>query len=85
MAKALHVERVGLFFEGFEIDYPHVKTVPVSTEISATENSIEDNVGAFYATYSGYLPTQTGPERDVLDVKGRLHLKIGKIKAWSGG
>ena len=70
LTKALNVDRVGVFFEGFEIDYAHVKLVPVPTA-----TSIEDTVGPFCPTYLGYLSTQPGPVRDVGDIEAELDLE----------
>jgi beta-aspartyl-peptidase (threonine type) len=60
LATALQVERVGVFMEGFEIDYAHVKLVPVPTTTSIDP----DDVGPFYDTYQGYLSTQLGLVRE---------------------
>jgi diadenosine tetraphosphate (Ap4A) HIT family hydrolase len=77
LATALQVERVGVFMEGFEIDYAHVKLVPVLAETSIDP---EDNVGPFYDTYKGYLSTQPGPLReDVEQVRTGL-----KLQDWAG-
>ena len=60
---AFGVSRCGIFFEGFEIDYAHVKLVPVHDRI--TNDGQISNVLAgqtsFTEKYQGYLTTQFGP------------------------
>lgn len=68
LATALEIERVGMFFEGFEIDYAHVKIVPVLREVDETAES----VGTFYEKYPGYLTTQPGPEKSATDLKAHI-------------
>ncbi|KAF9258044.1 HIT-like protein [Marasmius fiardii PR-910] len=71
MKKAFGVERIGVFFEGFEIDYTHVKLIPVhqvSGSISEKEGDVEgeESTGPYYEVYSGYITTERGPqERDI--------------------
>jgi len=59
LTTALEIERVGMFFEGFEIDYAHVKIVPVLKEVDESA----DKIGTFYDKYPGCLTTQPGPEK----------------------
>jgi diadenosine tetraphosphate (Ap4A) HIT family hydrolase len=70
LTKALKVDRVGVFFEGFEIDYAHVKLVPVPRT-----TSIDESVGSFYDTYPGYLSTQQGSACNVAEVEAGLNLE----------
>jgi beta-aspartyl-peptidase (threonine type) len=65
LTKALEIERVGMFFEGFEIDYAHIKLLPVLKEVDETGES----VGTFYEKYPGYLTTQPGPEKTAKELK----------------
>jgi L-asparaginase / beta-aspartyl-peptidase len=65
LTKALEIERVGMFFEGFEIDYAHIKLVPVLKEVDETGES----VGTFYEKYPGCLTTQPGPEKTAEELK----------------
>ncbi|KAL0571083.1 hypothetical protein V5O48_010874 [Marasmius crinis-equi] len=64
---AFGVKRVGVFFEGFEIDYAHVKLIPVWEGEEKISEEGEAKAGApFYEAYPGYITTQWGPrERDV--------------------
>lgn len=57
-----HVEHCGMFFEGYEIDYAHIKLVPVHQDYS-NGNAFVPILGptAFHETYKGYLTTQFGP------------------------
>lgn len=61
LVRALGVKRVGMFFEGYEINYTHVKLVPVPNELEEGG----DSVGTFYRQYPGFITTQAGPERNV--------------------
>jgi len=65
LTKALDIERVGMFFEGFEIDYAHIKLVPVLKEVDETG----ERVGTFYDEYPGCLTTQPGPKKTAEDLK----------------
>jgi hypothetical protein len=65
LTKALEIERVGMFFEGFEIDYAHIKLLPVLKEVDETGES----VGTYYEKYPGCLTTQQGPAKTVEDLK----------------
>lgn len=73
MAKAAHVvaqylkdafkiQRCGLIFEGYEIDYAHVKLIPVHKEESSQISSFNAVVGSasFHDCYKGYLTSQFG-------------------------
>lgn len=60
LVRAVRVKRVDMFLECYEIDYTHVKLVPVPNEFEAGG----DGVGTFYRQYPG-ITTQAGPERNV--------------------
>lgn len=64
LMEALNVKRVGMFCEGFEIDYTHVKLLPVPTEV---DEIAPGGDGSFYNQYPGFLTTQRGPRRSVDD------------------
>lgn len=74
LIKALGVKRVGIFFEGYEIDYTHVKLVPVPNELEEGGNGN----GTFYRQYPGFITTQAGPEKNVELNHG---LKLGDCAA----
>ncbi|KAK3172845.1 hypothetical protein OEA41_006170 [Lepraria neglecta] len=59
LKKAFGVARCGMFFEGYEIDYAHVKLVPVHSDGSRFMHMGKPN--SFYEKYPGYLTTQLGP------------------------
>ena len=66
LKKGLGVKRCGLFCEGFEVDYAHVKVVPVSEDHDeardcAIGREVSDGEAEFCETYPGYLTTQPGP------------------------
>jgi diadenosine tetraphosphate (Ap4A) HIT family hydrolase len=71
---ALGVERVGMFMEGFEIDYAHVKLLPVPMEGDTTTGF--DTVGMFHREYQGYLTTQRGPMKSIEELEIPSHLGI---------
>ena len=69
---ALRVEWVGMFMEGFEIDYAHVKLLPIPMEQCVTS---VDAVGTFHENYQGYLTTQPGPEKNAEELDIPAHLR----------
>jgi beta-aspartyl-peptidase (threonine type) len=56
--RGLGVPRVGIFFEGFEIDYTHVKLIPVHSS-GPLETVIPP--ATFHERYPGFITTQPGP------------------------
>ncbi|KAL9029068.1 MAG: hypothetical protein Q9196_002650 [Gyalolechia fulgens] len=60
---AFGVAQCGMFFEGFEIDYAHVKMVPVHDHDVANGRRLSPVPGsiAFQTVYEGFLTTQLGP------------------------
>lgn len=63
LKKAFDVKRCGIFFEGYEIDYAHVKLVPVHDQITS-EGRLFNPIAApipFQKIYKGFLTTQLGP------------------------
>ena len=62
------VEHCGMFFEGYEIDYAHVKLVPVHQYYSNGKVFVPIlGPTAYHKTYEGYLTTQFGPLASDLD------------------
>lgn len=60
---AFGVTRVGIFFEGFEIDYAHVKLIPVH-ESGSPQTVVPP--AALHTHYPGFITTQPGPrEKDL--------------------
>ena len=59
---AFHVEHCGTFFEGYEIDYAHIKLVPVHQNYSNGKIFVPIlGPAAYHRDYEGYLTTQFGP------------------------
>lgn len=69
LKEAFGVERCGMFFEGYEIDYAHVKLVPIHDRLTFEGQNFNVIAGAakFQDTYQGYLTTQLGPLASDLD------------------
>lgn len=65
LKEALHVEKVGVFFEGFEIDYTHVKLIPVHARQTKGGPGVIASRAPFYDKYPGYITTQPGPDTDI--------------------
>lgn len=63
LKQAFGVERCGMFLEGYEIDYAHVKLVPVHDQLTSQEQLLVPTVAPapFQQTYQGFLTTKTGP------------------------
>lgn len=59
---AFDVEYCGMFFEGYEIDYAHIKLVPVHQNYSNGKVFVPIlGPTAYHKSYKGYLTTQFGP------------------------
>ena len=69
LKKALCVERCGMFFEGYEIDYTHVKLIPVHDHVTPQGQHFSPIAlsAPFQTIYNGYLTTQYGPLAADLD------------------
>ncbi|PWY82853.1 hypothetical protein BO70DRAFT_379418 [Aspergillus heteromorphus CBS 117.55] len=67
LRRAFGVERCGMVFEGFEIDYAHVKIIPVhggAGDVDVDEGEGGDGDGErerFWEVYPGYLSSLPGP------------------------
>lgn len=77
LMEALGVGRCGMVFEGLEVDYAHVKLVPVYGEGSEGEDDGEREV--FREVYPGYVSSLPGPEVGVEDVE-ELVRRAGEIR-----
>ncbi|PYI05050.1 HIT-like protein [Aspergillus sclerotiicarbonarius CBS 121057] len=60
LMKAFGLETCGMVFEGFEIDYAHVKLIPVCGDGDGDDEGGEREV--FNETYPGYVSSLPGPE-----------------------
>lgn len=56
--KAQGVERCGIFMEGYEINWAHIKVIPVWPVMG--QESEDEGVAEFTEEYAGYLTTQKG-------------------------
>ncbi len=65
LRQAFAMERCGMIFEGFEIDYAHVKLIPIHEEpkVSANDNTNQqaELVGEYQENYQGYVTSLDGP------------------------
>ncbi|KAL7753119.1 hypothetical protein RI367_001571 [Sorochytrium milnesiophthora] len=57
LKRALSCEQVAMIFEGFEIDYAHVKLIP---HLSSSATGMQHE-SVYHETYQGYVTTQPGP------------------------
>lgn len=62
LKKSLNVSGVGVIFEGFEIDYAHVKLMPLFSSGSASEGLDRTGAPPFFSTYPGFVSSEDGPE-----------------------
>ena len=63
LKEAFGVKRCGIFFEGYEIDYAHVKLIPVHDQFTP-QGQLYTPIAApipFGNIYPGFLTTQFGP------------------------
>ena len=68
LKNAFDVEHCGMFFEGYEIEYAHVKLIPVHQDYSNGKVSVTVlGPAIFHENYEGYLTTQFGPLASDLD------------------
>jgi len=69
LKQGLQVPRVGIFVEGFEIDYAHVKLIPVQADSDDGESqTATQSAGPYLEEYPGFLSTQLGPLRSPTDL-----------------
>ncbi|KAG5638098.1 hypothetical protein H0H81_001865 [Sphagnurus paluster] len=60
---AFDITRVGIFFEGFEIDYTHAKLIPIHAN-SPPQTVVQP--AKYHTHYPGFITTQPGPrEKDM--------------------
>ncbi|XP_066532032.1 asparagine--tRNA ligase [Hoplias malabaricus] len=65
---------VALIFEGFEIDYAHVKLIPLVTNLGEMLPTVPHQ---FCPTYPGYVTSADGPPASAEALK-EIHIKITK-------
>ncbi|PYH44827.1 HIT family protein [Aspergillus saccharolyticus JOP 1030-1] len=64
LIRAFGIERCGMIFEGFEIDYAHVKLVPIhggGDDDDHDDQNLEDWCEPFQEAYQGYVSSMPGP------------------------
>ena len=90
LKRAFGVEEIGMIFEGFEIDYAHVKLVPIRNppRISGLPSTlIGEHQEEYHETYPGYVTSLQGPlDTDSVSLSNlaqstRTLLQYEKIKA----
>lgn len=73
---------VGIFFEGYEVDYTHVKLLPAVVGDGMGMGEEEPERGEYYEKYPGFVTTQKGPE--VVDQEGLVKLADELRRALDG-
>ncbi|OCL12796.1 putative L-asparaginase [Glonium stellatum] len=80
LKKALQIRRCGMFFEGFEGDYAHVKLIPVHEPTQEQRKNIPiRGPAAFSENYRGFLTTELGPRASNFDKLPDLAAKIREL------
>lgn len=74
---ALGSDSCGMFFEGLEIDYAHVKLVPVASR-KPSDALQESRVEQFHERYDGSISTRLGPATYPLD---KLEKMAGEMRS----
>ena len=67
---AFNTNRCGMIFEGFEIDYAHVKLMPVCARAendAVSFSTSASELAQYETTYKGYLTSLRGPPSDYTD------------------
>ncbi|PWY95611.1 HIT-like protein [Aspergillus sclerotioniger CBS 115572] len=73
LVQAFGLETCGMVFEGFEIDYAHVKLIPVRGDGDGDSGERE----VFHETYPGYVSSLPGPS---VEDRGELVRMAGEIR-----
>lgn len=60
LTQAFGIHQCGMIFEGFEIDYAHVKLIPIHIA-SETNDVLLEAVEPFHETYQGYVSSLGSP------------------------
>lgn len=76
LTQTFHVSQCGFIFEGFEIDYAHIKLIPIHKSPTDDDSTSQiSNHADFQTIYSGYVTSQPGP------ILGDLRLLIDATNA----
>lgn len=62
LIRSLRASGVGMIFEGFEIDYAHVKLLPLFSNSSGTGGELRTRDAPFFGIYPGFVSSEDGPE-----------------------
>ncbi|RMJ23267.1 hypothetical protein PHISP_05875 [Aspergillus sp. HF37] len=74
LKSSLWLERIGVIFEGFEIDYAHAKLIPMHPN-EEPSNTSTPSVDAYSLTYRGFVSSKPGPRvpaRTLLSLSQKL-------------
>ncbi|RAL00456.1 HIT family protein, partial [Aspergillus ibericus CBS 121593] len=77
LMEALGLRTCGMVFEGFEIDYAHVKLIPVAGDGDGDADAEGGEREVFRETYPGYVSSLPGPE---VEDYGELVRMAGEIR-----
>lgn len=86
LKKAFGIGRCGMIFEGFEIDYAHVKLIPIHKATGAVKASLISSplgVSAYEKKYQGYVTSLNGPL--IKDSKSLTSDALSIRKSFQGG
>ncbi|KAK2590537.1 hypothetical protein QQS21_011787 [Conoideocrella luteorostrata] len=66
LKRAFQTSQCGMIFEGFEIDYAHIKLIPIHSEEHTGDSNLSAGVrikiaATFEETYQGYVTSLDGP------------------------
>ncbi|XP_033825563.2 uncharacterized protein LOC117373607 [Periophthalmus magnuspinnatus] len=75
LLRSLAASAVGMIFEGFEINYAHVKLMPLFSSCSSRGEQIGARAAPFYSIYPGFVSSEDGPEASAHSLK-ELHAQL---------
>ncbi|KAG2414962.1 hypothetical protein HFD88_006150 [Aspergillus terreus] len=78
LTQAFGIQQCGMVFEGFEIDYAHVKLIPIHAA-SETSDAPLEAVEPFHETYQGYVSSFSGPITQDLPALGRAAQALRRL------
>ena len=72
LKRAFGIHQIGMIFEGFEIDYAHVKLIPIRNPVSTLQLPSKGrwiHQEEYHKTYPGYVTSLQGPlEKDTVSL-----------------
>ncbi|XP_018523216.1 uncharacterized protein si:ch211-256m1.8 [Lates calcarifer] len=77
LEEGMRARSIALIFEGFEIDYAHVKLIPLIPSSDGTKSA--ELQPEFFESYPGYVSSLDGPAANPEALK-MIHLKITKCR-----